>query len=420
MSFAGQLRRYRVPLLAVAAMMLTAAVVGGYIIDHQRLRFPWEDVYKVSARFTSAQAVTPGQGQNVAVAGVTVGEITRVDLEEGQALVEMEIERGKLDAVYRDARMLLRPKTGLNDMSIELDPGTRAAGRLEDGEKLPAANTQPNVHPDEVLASLDADTRHYLSILVNAGGRGLAGRGEDLRAVLKASQPALARTRRITAAIAARRAGLRRLVSNLRLLSESAGSRRAELGRLVDASNQTFGALASEEAALRDSFTLLPGTLREGRAALAGTRRLATELGPALQALRPTARMLAPTFARLNPLLIEGTPILRRQIRPFVRDARPLVRDLPPTLADLDAVTPDLTDAFRVLVYVVNELGYNPPGREEGYLFWLAWFSHNANSILSIEDAHGVAWRGQLLSSCSSVTAVPPELLTVLGLPTCP
>ena len=35
---------------------------------------------------------------------------------------------------------------------------------------MPVANTLPDVNPDEILAQLDADTRAYLRILLNAGG----------------------------------------------------------------------------------------------------------------------------------------------------------------------------------------------------------------------------------------------------------
>jgi len=81
-----------------------------------------------------------------------------------------------------------------------------------------------------------------------------------------------------------------------------------------------------------------------------------------------------------------GEPILARQIRPLVREAVPVARELPPTLSDLRGVTPDLIRAFRVLNYVVNELAYNPPEPAKSYLFWTAWFFHNANSVLSLED----------------------------------
>ena len=33
-------------------------------------------------------------------------------------------------------------------------------------------------------------------------------------------------------------------------------------------------------------------------------------------------------------------------------------------------VTPRLTNTFKVLNSLFNTLAYNPPGTEEGYLFW--------------------------------------------------
>jgi phospholipid/cholesterol/gamma-HCH transport system substrate-binding protein len=424
MSLREQIRRYLRPFLAILALVLVATGVAAYILEHQRLRFPWEDYYTVSAEFTSAQSVTPGQGQDVQVAGVSVGEITRVELRNGRAVVETQIEPRKLKAVYRDARMLLRPKTGLKDMSIQLDPGSPAAGRLGEDDVLPAARTVPDVNADEVLAALDADTRAYLAAVVDQGGRGLDGRGEDLRAVLRASRPAVAQTRRVTRAVADRRVKLRRLVRNLRVLSEATASREGDLARLVEASNATFGALASQEGALRQSVSLLPGTLSEAERAFTASGTLFERLGPALTALRPAARNLAPALRDLRPLLRDAVPILRDQIRPLVRGAQPLAADLPPTLRDLLGVTPDLVRAFRVLTYVVNELAYNPAGPEEGYLFWTAWFSHNANSILSVEDAHGVVWRGQLITSCStfqgSGPATPILSLITVKPPVCP
>jgi phospholipid/cholesterol/gamma-HCH transport system substrate-binding protein len=52
--------------IAVLGLMVIAAGVGGYILSNQRLRFPWEgQVFKLKAEFSTAQAVTPGQGQTV-------------------------------------------------------------------------------------------------------------------------------------------------------------------------------------------------------------------------------------------------------------------------------------------------------------------------------------------------------------------
>jgi phospholipid/cholesterol/gamma-HCH transport system substrate-binding protein len=422
MSLALQVRRYWRELAAVLGIVVISLAVGSYILSHQRLRFPWEDVYTVKADFTSGQAITPGQGQTVAVAGVTVGEITRVELHEGLARVTMEIDSGKLPAVHRDALMLVRPKTGLQDMSIELDPGSPRAGRLGEDAVVPAAQTKPNVNSDELLAALDSDTRAWLQTAIASGGQGLEGQGEALRELFKAAAPTLERTDRITNAIVARRGELARLVHNLRILAGAAADKDSELVELVDSGNAAIGALAEHDTALRESLQRLPGTLASARAALSSTRPFARRLKPALEALRPAVRELSPALPALDPLLADARPAARR-IRGLVAETRPVLRDARPALRDLRAVTPRLSSAFNVLNHVVNELGYNPPGKEEGYLFWLSWFAHNAASILSVEDAQGVAWRGGLIMSCSSA-ALSEDLAPLLSLlaqsPACP
>jgi phospholipid/cholesterol/gamma-HCH transport system substrate-binding protein len=422
------LSRYGHHALAIVALVTIATAVGGYIVKNQRLRFPWEKRTEIVAEFNTAQSVTPGQGQTVTVAGVEVGEIGEVTLREGRARVKMIIEPDKLDAIYPNARLLLRPKTGLNDMSIDLDPGTPQPGRpdggkLGDGDVLPVWNSLPNVNPDEVLAALDADTRRYLVTFATAGGGGLDGRGVDLRRILKASQPTLRDTRRVTRALADRRAKVKRLVGNLRVLAQATADSDRELVRLVDSSSAVFDTIGRRDAQLAASVERLPGALGATRDALREARLLAGDLGPAAAALRPAVRRLAPALFEVRPLLRDAHPILRDDLRPLVREARPLVHDLRPSVKRLNPATADLVRVGKDLNYVVNQLGYNPPGPEEGYLFWLAWFTHNANSILSIEDAHGAIWRGLVVVGCSSAGQVlnaNPALAPILSAPICP
>ena len=63
--------------------------VGGYILANQRLRFPVieESTHTIKAEFSDAQAVIPGQGQTIRVAGVRVGDIGDVELELGKTML---------------------------------------------------------------------------------------------------------------------------------------------------------------------------------------------------------------------------------------------------------------------------------------------------------------------------------------------
>lgn len=422
------LARYGGHALALAGIIVLALGVAAYVTAHQRLHFPWQKRMTIVAEFSTAQSVTPGQGQTVTVAGVEVGEIGPVTLKDGRARVTMELEPDKLPAIYSNARLLLRPKTGLNDMSIDLNPGSPERGkpdqgRLHDGDVLPVWNTLPNVNPDEVLAALDADTRRYLTIVANAGGQGIGNRGVDLRRVLAASQPTLSSTRRVTRALADRRAKVQRLVRNMRLLSEATADSDKQLVRLVDGSSAVFDTIGSHDAQLAASVERLPGALHATRDALGQARYLSDELRPTAHDLRPAVRELGPALTQVRPLLRDATPILRDELRPLVREATPLVQELRPSVRRLRPATANLVRTGGVLNYVVNELGYNPPGPEEGYLFWLAWFTHNADSVLSVEDAHGAVWRGLVVVGCSSAGEVlgsNPALAPLLAAPICP
>ena len=407
-----QIRKYLRDFLAIIFMVLVAAGVAGYILSNQRFYLPaWvpvvgTDFYTVKAELLTAQAVVPGQGQTVNIAGVKVGDIGSVELEDGRAVVEMKIRR-KHAPIYKDASILLRPKTGLKDMFLELDPGNRPAGELEEGHRIPVANTIPDVNPDEILASLDGDTRDYLRVLLSAGAEGLEGDAPtELRQTLKRFEPLARDTRKATQLLAKRRRNIQRSISNFQELATELGSKDRDLAALVDSANANFEAIAAQDDNLREALRLFPGALEETRSTLADLGSLAGDLGPALSKLRPGARALAPSLRESRPFLRTTTPVIRDQIRPFARDVQPTVRDTRRAAKDLAVVTPKLTNTFKVLNSLFNSLAYNPRGSEEGYLFWASWLSHAGAGLWAQQDAHGPLRRGLVVISCSSLNVL--------------
>ncbi|MDQ6914595.1 MAG: MlaD family protein [Actinomycetota bacterium] len=395
--------------LAVILLIVVSAGVAAFILSNQRFYLPkWvpilgKDFYTLKGEFQTAQAVTPGQGQTVDIAGVKVGEVSNVDLKNGRGVVTMKISR-KYSKVYRDASILLRPKTGLKDMILELDPGTSTAGAIKDNGTVPVSQTLPDVNLDEILAQLDGDTRDYLKILLGAGAQGLHQNGRNLSATFRRFEPTARDTLKITQLLAQRRANLQRVVHNFQLLSTALSQRDADLASFVQSSNAVFARFAAQSGNIQASLRELPPTLNVTQTALGKADTLARTLGTSLQALRPFARHLGPTLVALRPFLHDSTPIIRDQLRPFSRQALPVVRDLRPAITDLSALTPDLVTVTRVVNYLLNELAYNPPGpAEEGYLFWASWANHAGASVFSTQDAHGPIRRGLFLTSCSSI-----------------
>ncbi|HEV3002246.1 MAG TPA: MlaD family protein [Solirubrobacteraceae bacterium] len=394
---------------AIIGLFVVALLVAGYILTQQRFNLPaWvpaggKDFHVLNAEFSTAKSVTPGQGQTVTIAGVNVGEISKVELVDGRALVEMQIEPKYGERVRKDATLLLRPKSGLEDMVIEMTPGSGSAPKAPEGWTIPIQNTLPNVSLEDILSSLDRDTRDYLRLLVNSAGQGLKGNGDDLAATLKRFEPGARFARQMTEKLVERRTSIRRSIHNLRLLVEAVGEKDDQLAQLIDSSNTVFRAFSNQDANLRDALRQLPPTLRVTNRALGKTERLANVLGPALEDLRPTARTLGPTLRRVRPFLNTSTPIVRDQLRPFARDVLPTVKSLRRASRGLAAVTPDLRDTLRVLNYLVNELTYNPPGpEEEGYLFWASWANHLGTAVFNTQDAHGPVRRGSIMLTCST------------------
>ena len=424
------IRKHWADFAAIIGLLVIAIAVSAVILGHQRLTLPgWVPVigrnfFTLNAEMASAQAVTPGQGQTVNIAGVQVGEISSVKLEEGHAIVGMKI-KPKYDRIYRNATILLRPKTGLKDMVAELDPGTPSAGRLKEGATIPISQTLPDVNLDEILSSLDADTRDYLTILLNAGNEGLGGKqhGQELGQTIRRVEPTSLYAKRVNAALATRRRNLARVVHNLSLLTDALGNRDTQLANFVENSNAVFGALASEDQSLRATLRELPSTLAVTQTALGRVRTMADQLGPTLQALRPGARALGPSLRQMRPFLRTSTPIIRDEIRPFTRAALPTVKQLRPAMRDLSAATPDLNRVFGVVNYALNELTYNPPGAgDEGFEFWFAWANHIGDTVFSTQDAHGPIRRGLVVLSCQSaqllhsVASNNPQLGTLVDL----
>ncbi len=427
------IRKYATDFIAVIALALIALVVAVYIVLQQDARpalpFVDEEQITLKAQFTDAQAVVPGQGQSVRIAGVQVGKITGVALDEGLAIVTMDIERPFFEGIHSDASALLRPRTGLKDMFVELDPGTEEAELMPANGLIPIERTAPDIDPDEILAALDTDTRAYLKLLVNGAGKGLDGRGNDLREVFKRFEPLHRDVAQVNGALSERREQLARLIHNYGQLTTELANNDADLEQLVRASNTTFAALASQDVNISRAVAALPGALNQTRSTLVKVDRLGEDLGPTLNQLRPAIRELDEANEEVLPLVRQGEPQLRNEIRPFVRRANPYVGEfLRPIAENLTTAMPELTTSFLELNRFFNMLAFNPAGagqerairptsgaepltgdpaadrnRKEGHLFWLHWVAANSNSLFSTRDANGPYRRVLLQLGCRSI-----------------
>lgn len=406
LSVRDQIERYRTAFISVVTMVVIAAAVGGYILAHENFKLPsWvpllgHNYYTLKADFQTAQAVTPGQGQAVTVAGAKIGEIASVDLHEGIAVVSMKIVP-KYAHFYKNATLLVRPKTQLQDITIEVNPGTPSAGRLHSGEVLPLSQTAPDINFDEFLAGFDKETQAYLQELLAGAGEGLDHNGTALAATLKRFEPAARYGREIQRELALRQENIARSIHNFSLLMQSLGAKDKEISEFVDASNAVFDTFAKQDANLQSTLQLLPGALHKTGTNLGKLATAADQLGPALHKLRPFAKALGPGQEATRRLAIKTTPIFKNEIRPFAREVLPTVNELGPDTAALGESFPKLAGSFSVLNEFFNELAYNPGKGKAGFVFFLDWANHNLNSVVSDADAHGTIGRSLIYINCN-------------------
>jgi len=165
--------------IAIVGLLVIGLLATYVIVQNQRLRIPLleEKPFELKADLSTAQAVTPGQGQTVRVAGVRVGDISSVDYQEGHAVVTMAIDRKFLPVLQgRDdpAPPEDRPQGHVPRSStrVELRTRTSNADEYQNGGEIPVANTAPDTNVDQILSALDGDTRSYLKAAHGRRGRG--------------------------------------------------------------------------------------------------------------------------------------------------------------------------------------------------------------------------------------------------------
>jgi phospholipid/cholesterol/gamma-HCH transport system substrate-binding protein len=394
--------------IAIVTLLVLGLLATVAILSQQQAVYPsWlpflgDERFELKAEFTSAQAVTPGQGQTVNLAGVEVGDVTEVELEQGTAVVTLSIQEEYADLIHEDATMLLRPRTGLQDTTVEVDAGNPDAPTVEEGSTVPVSQTQPNVQPDEILATLDGDTQAYLRLLLEGGAQGFGGHGKQFSAGLRRLEPFARDVAKINRLLAQRRQNIRRSIHNFRLVSDELGNNDELLADWVDSSNAALRAFASQEASIRETLREAPSALRETQRALRSSNRFSLASTPALRKLTPAARTLGPALEEARPFFRQTAGPIKDQIRPFTRRVREPFRHLEQAAGPLDDASASLESGLTELNDVFNALAFNPEGSQEGYLFWLAWLNHNLNALGFVQDANGPIPRGLVLLTCAT------------------
>lgn len=391
--------------IAILVLAAVGIVMTLWIFTQQKASLPaWvplvgEEFDHITGEFTTAQAVTPGQGQAVDIAGIQIGKVTSVDLEDGHAVVGMDIEPKYMKLIHPDATLLLRPKTNLNDMIVEIDPGT-AKGHVEDGYNFPLSRTEPNVNLDGFLAALDADTRQYIQLLVAGGAQGIGGRGRQLGNAFRRLQPFSHYVADLNRAVAQRREAIARVIHNFGLLTTELGRHDTDIERWVTASKGALGNFANQQQSIEEIFAEFPSALSVAESAFASANAFSKAARPALFGLIPQAQALKPALQANQRLFEQTLTPIRDQIRPFTREVRPVLTHAKQGSASFSKTVRGFGNSLKAFNSFLNQLAYKPKSGES-YLFYLPWLNHDINATFNLEDSAGPIARSLVLISCN-------------------
>jgi virulence factor Mce-like protein len=318
-----------------------------------------DDSVEVDVLFHNAAGLVGGE--DMKIAGVRAGIVKSVELRDDRlALVVLDVNR-PFAPFHADAHCEIRSQSLIGERFIQCDPGTAAAGPLEatDGEDTPTLAADQNTAPidlDLVFDVFRAPYRERLAIILNELGAGLSGRGEDLNAIIRSANPALAQARRVLGTLNEQGAELQQGIDQTDRVLSKVAEDPSSLSRFIDKLAAVSDRFGSHNQALGESVAKLPGLLDqaepalrqldaiavEGRPVLANLRRASPSVSGLANRLGPFARAARPTLARLGDAAVKG--------RSALDDSLPFLGSLRRTLTELRPLTPTTRDLLSSLV----------------------------------------------------------------------
>jgi virulence factor Mce-like protein len=310
------------PFRAGLIALIVMALVTYFAFSKQN---PFSHPFELHALFDTANRVQVRSP--VRIAGVNVGKVTKVEpVGDGSPLarVTMEIEDEGLP-IHRDAELKVRSRIFLEgNYFVDVQPGTPGKPELDSGDTVPANQTAAPVQFTQLLAALQSDTRANLRRFLKEYSTSLKGSGaRGFNQAIKHWEDAYRNTSQVNdATLGTEQHDLTRVLTGQARVFGALASNEEALKDLVTGLNRTFAAFAVQEDNLRAAVPELRDVLRVGRPALAS-------LDSALPSVRRFARDALPGVRSTNLTLDAQIPFIhqaRLLVRP--REAGGLVRDL--------------------------------------------------------------------------------------------
>lgn len=357
--------------IGIALLALVALVAAGTVA----LVRTQEAKPSVTAIFADASPLV--KGNLVKTDGVTVGEISSIELNGGRAVVRMDLDKSVLP-LHDDASVQVRAVSLLGERYIELHPGSAARPAMSLPATIPEDRASRSTGLDDVLNMLNDPTSTALAALVTTLGEGTSGQGRNIDAALKALAPAMTDTSQLGKVLSEQNQVLDSLVDNVTPVAEAvAGSHGKQLDDLVGSADRSLHAVSAQSGQLDTALQELPGTLQKARQTLAEVAGVSDRTASTLSDVRPLTDNLPAVTNELSafadsakPALASLPPVLDRAQK-LLDQAAPLVRDLRPGASALNSVSSsgdhlvaDLAPRLTVVLDFMKNWALSTNGRD--------------------------------------------------------
>ena len=311
--------------------------------------------YRVAAIFDTADGIIPGN--QVKIAGVAVGSVDQVALAPGpKARIVMSLASGQ-GPFHRDATCTVLPEGLISENFVQCNPGSADGRPLARGaEGVPTvtlAHTTVPASLQQVLDVFSLPVDDRLRVMIDELGIATAGRGDDLNALLKRSNPALIQAQRVLTIIGAQRQQLATGISQTDRVLAALANQKQSVRSFVDRAAVVARASATHRTALGLSIKRLPALLDAARP---GLRSLDTAINhgtPLLESLRSAAPELTTATYDVRSFVGAGIPALK-SLGSATGIAQAAVHAASPVVADLESTSgkavPFALDLDRLLV----------------------------------------------------------------------
>jgi phospholipid/cholesterol/gamma-HCH transport system substrate-binding protein len=252
-----------------------------------------------SAALSEAGGIKPDD--DVRIAGVKVGKVTAVDLEDGHVRVDFRITE---DVAFGPATSAsIRMKTLLGEKYVALEPKGR--GELQEGAQIPLSRTVSSYDVVNAFTDLTTTTEAVNTGQLSASLDVLATEFKDSPAHVRATLDGLSRLSRT---VASRDAELASLLDRAHSVSGVVASRNAQVDQLITDADLLMVELAKRREDIRTLFANTRA-LADQLTALSQENR--AQLRPALDELHRTLALLQKHDADLQKTIQLMAPFTR-------------------------------------------------------------------------------------------------------------